>query len=391
MSPDQPPSPLRLFAAFLRLGLTAFGGPAMIQRIAELAVKRERWLSPAAFKDGVALAQVIPGATAMQVAAYVGLRAGGPLGAAAAFVGFSLPAFCLMVGLSWTYEIGRSLPMADAVFQGVGAIVVALIAHATIGFGRAWMKCWQEAAIAAAVFAYYLSGLTPYWAVPLAALAGMVLLKGPTAEAAPSGAPMAAHTPWLAALAILAAAAVIIALLWLSGERLLAELAMTMARIDLFAFGGGFGSLPIMAHEVVEVRQWLDARAFLDGIALGQVTPGPIVITATFVGWLVAGGAGATVATVAVFLPSFLILLATTPLVDRIKHSPLVGNALHGVCASATGLIAALGVKLAEAQPWSYPSAGIGLLAFTALMMKRDPLWVILAGVALSIVLGAAG
>ncbi|TNC96092.1 MAG: chromate transporter [Stygiobacter sp.] len=189
----------------------------------------------------------------------------------------------------------------------------------------------------------------------------------------------------MAALAILTAAAAITALLWLTDHRMPAELAMTMARIDLFAFG----SLPIMAHEVVEIRQWLDTRAFLDGIALGQITPGPIIITATFVGWLLAGFTGAAIVTAAVFLPSFLILLATAPLVDRIKGSPLVGNAQHGVSAPATGLIAALDVKLALAQPWNYPSAGLGLLAFVVLMMKKDPLWVVLAGVALSVVLGS--
>lgn len=362
----------------------------MIQRIAEVAVKRKAWLSAAAFKDGMALALVIPGATAMQVAAYVGLRAGGPLGAAAAFVGFALPAFFLMLALSWAYEMGRSLPAGEAVFHGIGVIAVALVAHAAVSFGRSWIKHWQEAVIAVAVFAYYLSGFTPYWAVPLAALAGAALLKDRVSEAAPSSAPLERRKPWMAAIAIMAVAAGITTGFWLSGNRMLAELAVTMARIDLFAFGGGFGSLPIMAHEVVDIRQWVDARAFLDGIALGQITPGPIVVTATFVGWLLAGFEGAVVASAAVFLPSFLIMLATAPLIDRIKRNPLVSGALHGVSASATGLVAALGVKLAMAQPWSYPSVGLGLLAFTALMMKKDPLWVVVAGVALSVVLGGA-
>ena len=127
---------LRLLLAFLRLGLTAFGGPAMVAYIRDMAVRKKQWLSEETFQDGTALCQSIPGATAMQTAAYVGLRAGGPLGALAAFVGFGMPAFILMVGLSAAYQAGRDLRPVLAAFHGLHVIVIAIIANAALNFGR---------------------------------------------------------------------------------------------------------------------------------------------------------------------------------------------------------------------------------------------------------------
>jgi chromate transporter len=380
-----------LFITFLRLGATAFGGPAMIPRIAEVCVKQKTWLSAADFKNGVAMAQIVPGATAMQVAAYVGLRAAGSPGSAMAFLGFGLPAFLLMLALSWAYQKTSALPVGEVVFQGFGAIVIGLVAHGAVSIGRSWIKCWQEAGIAGAVCLYYLFGFTPYLAVPLAGIAGVFLLKNRPAEPVSPAPPLTASGPWATALGVLAAAAAGVVLLALAARPVLAALALTMARIDLFAFGGGFGSLPIMAHEVVQVKQWLDARTFLDGIALGQVTPGPIVITATFVGWMTAGLAGAMVATIAIFLPSFLMVLVSAPVIERLRQSPMIGAALRGVSASATGMVAALACRLGLAQRWGYVPVCLTLLVFTALILKKDPVRVTLAAVALSVVLAGAG
>jgi chromate transporter len=168
-------------------------------------------------------------------------------------------------------------------------------------------------------------------------------------------------------------------------NRPLFALAALMIRVDLFAFGGGFASVPLMLHEVVDVRHWLDSKAFMDGIALGQVTPGPIVITATFVGFQIAGFPGALVGTIAVFAPSFLMVLTTVPYLDRLQASLLFRRALRGVLASFVGLLGAVAVSFGIAVSWSIPLMIIVAGAFAALRLKVDILWVVLAGAAVSI------
>jgi chromate transporter len=153
-----------------------------------------------------------------------------------------------------------------------------------------------------------------------------------------------------------------------------------MARIDLFAFGGGFSSVPLMLHEVVAVRDWMSEKAFMDGIALGQVTPGPIVITATFVGYHIAGLLGAIVGTVAIFSPSLVLVLALTPYFDRLQRSRFFHRAIRGAILSFVGMLGAVAVRFGFAAPWSIPSIILAVLALTALRFKVDILWVVLTG-----------
>lgn len=375
----------RLLLAFLRLGLTAFGGPAMVAYIRELAVRRKGWVPADKFARGVALCQTIPGATAMQVAAYTGLRAGGPRGAVAAFVGFGLPAFVLMVALAALYQAAHGVPQVVATFRGLQAVVVALVTNAAVSFGRSSIKGWREGFLAAAAAAFLVAGGSPLLAIPGAALAGWLLLPALADSSRQSaGSASVRHLrPALLATAGLAACLVVLAL----ANRRLFDLAVLMARIDLFAFGGGYASVPIMLHEVVEVRHWMDARTFMDGIALGQVTPGPIVITATFVGFQLAGLAGAVIATVAVFSPSLIVLLGTVPFLDRMQGSEAVRRALQGILASFVGLLCAVALRFALATGWQPVSAAVALAAFVALRAKAAVLWVVVAGAVLGALL----
>ncbi len=183
-------------------------------------------------------------------------------------------------------------------------------------------------------------------------------------------------------LAVAAALAVLFAT-----DRRLFLLATVMIRVDLFAFGGGFASLPVMLHQVVEVRHWLDGRTFMDGIALGQVTPGPIVITATFVGYQVARLPGAIVATLAIFSPSFLMVLLTAPHLALLERSAIFQRALRGVLASFVGLLLAVSVLFALAAPWTARSVPLALAAFAALRLKVDILWVVLVGAVIAMLL----
>jgi len=163
------------------------------------------------------------------------------------------------------------------------------------------------------------------------------------------------------------------------------NLAAVMLKIDLFAFGGGFASLPLMLHEVVINRGWLDSKTFMDGIALGQVTPGPIIITATFVGYLVYGFLGAIVATVAIFTPSFFMVITIAPFFDRLKNSAYFMKAIDGIFASFVGLLLYVCIKFTMTVPWDIVRVLLGLAALTALLRKVDILYIVPIGAVISV------
>jgi len=378
------PSVPRLFWEFLRLGLTAFGGPAMVSYIGEMAIAKKRWLTRPSFKEGVAVAQTIPGATAMQVAAYVGLRARGVGGAAAAYIGFGLPAFVLMVVLSVVHTATNKSPINLAVFLGLQVIVVAIVARATVSFGRTTVKGWEDAVVGLAVAAYLARGGNPVVGIAAGAVAGIILYRRVQSGGADGAQkmPVLRSTTHLVLLIALAALVGLAALLLVN--RQLFDLSVVMLRVDALAFGGGFASVPVMLHEVVGVKQWMSTRIFMDGIAMGQVTPGPIVITATFVGYRIAGIAGAALATAAVFLPSFLILALVVPHFDRMKANPYFQRAMRGILASFVGLLLAVTIKFALVVPWSPLSAMLAGAAFAALMLKVEVPWVVVPGAIIS-------
>ena len=378
--------PLRaLFLALLRLGLTAFGGPAMVAYIRDLAVTKKKWLSEEAFADGAALCQSIPGSTALQMAAYVGLRVRGPAGALATFVGFALPAFLLMMVLATLYGASRDLHAVASAFRGLQVIVVVLVANAAVNFGRTSVRNWRDALLACGAAAFLFFHGSPILAIAGSAAVGALLYRGaelPVQPPSAAGQPGGRRTVRLALIAALAGCVALAALF--AANRLLFDLAAVMVKTDLFAFGGGFSSLPVMLHQVVDVHHWMDSRTFMDGIALGQVTPGPIIITATFIAYRIAGPLGAMVGTAAVLAPSFLMVLITVPYFDRLQHSAIFRGALRGVLASFVGLLVAVTAQFASAAQWTPASILLAVAAFVALRCKIEMIWVVLAGAAIS-------
>ncbi len=344
------PTIQELFFSFFRLGLTAFGGPAMIAEIRKMSVGKKEWLSDASFRDGASLCQMVPGATAMQAAAYVGMRSRGIAGAAASFIGFGLPACILMLILSALYARAHALPAVVSVFSGLQVVVVAIVAHATFTFGRTWLKDWKGVLIALGAAVMFGFGVHPIGVILIAALCGLGLYHRqgfPLAAAHDDGKSYSLKPlAWILLIAVLA-----FFLLFLFQRRFF-DLAFLMAKVDLFAFGGGFSSVPLMFNEVVHVRAWMDSLTFLDGIALGQVTPGPIVITATFIGYMQYGLMGGIIATVAIFLPSFLLITGMVPYYDRLRSSPWFNRALRGVLYSFVGLLLSVTIRFGLKVPW---------------------------------------
>jgi chromate transporter len=376
----------RLFVSFLKLGLTAFGGPAMIAYIKELSVNRNKWLDEETFKDGVSLCQSIPGATAMQMAAYVGLRSKGLIGALLSYTGFGLPAFTLMLILSFAYVGAHEFPFAVSLFKGLQVIVVAIIANATYSFGKDILRNYRTIILALISAALLLSGVSPFVVIIGAAFTGPLFFANPVSPVLTAHLGKGGQGEFKQVLLLFFIFLTGLAVLYIANIKLF-TLATLMLKIDLFAFGGGFASVPLLLHEIVDVRRWIDGKTFMDGIALGQITPGPIVITATFVGYVMYGFAGALVATVAIFTPSFLILAVVTPFFDRLKTSKYFVGATKGILASFVGLLFYVTIKFAVAVPWDFVRVLLALGTLTALIRKIDILYVVLIGAVLSIII----
>ena len=380
------PSLFELFRSFFRLGLTAFGGPSMVAYIRKMSVDQKGWLDKETFNQGVALCQMIPGATAMQTTAFVGLRTRGVPGAAVSFIGFGLPAFIIMIVFAAAYTYANNLPVVISAFSGLQAIIVALIANATLTFGRTTLKSWRHFAIAGAAAALFGLNVNPVIVILAAAVGGLVLME--QKQPAPGSDPGSTQVQSTIrpVLWILCATALGFLLLFFF-QRDWFNLSALFMRIDLFAFGGGFASVPLMYHEVVEVRQWMGVPTFLNGIALGQVTPGPIVITATFIGYLLYGPLGGILATISIFLPSFTLVVGIAPYFDRLRSSAHFNQIIQGVLCSFVGLLFTVTLRFAWNVHWDISHILLAISAIVALLYKVDILWVVMAGVVLSIIL----
>ncbi len=237
-------------------------------------------------------------------------------------------------------------------------------------------------AFAAALFWF---GLTPILVVAVAAVLGMGLSY--RMKEAPKT-PNVVHAPFrlIPLGAVLGSAALGLIFLLVFDKRLF-QLSLLMMKVDLFAFGGGFASIPLMLHDVVDVRHWMDQKVFMDGIALGQITPGPVVITSTFVGYIFRGPLGAVIATLSIFLPSFVMVIATAPFFARLNAFPLFRKAVNGILCSFVGLLVCTAVRLGLAIPWTIPYVILSAAAFAALLLRVDLIWVVVSGAALSLLL----
>jgi chromate transporter len=384
-------TPLKsLFAKVFKLGATAYGGPAMIAQIKETAVNRYGWVKEGEFMRGVALCQLIPGATMVQIVTYVGYRVRGVLGALTAAVAFVLPAFIALLVLSAIYFKFHTLWFIQALFKGLGAIVVAIILNACISFGRPILKDWKVILIAFLSFFAFFFQWNFVLIFVFAAVAGLLLSpKKPQTKATPSGgAPLevAKEKEHLVLVLLAAFICVVLVVSYLVDPRITA-LSLNLSKIGALAFGGGFPAIPLIQYEIVDRFHWLSTKEFLDGIALGQVTPGPILITATFIGYKVSSILGATMATLGVFFPSFFILVVLIPYHDRLQGVESVRMMEQGVLGSFIGMIALVLYNFGTTSLVDIPRILMAAAAFFAIYKKIDLPYILLAGGMLSILI----
>jgi chromate transporter len=257
------------------------------------------------------------------------------------------------------------------------------VANAAVSFGKTSLKNRKSVLVAGIAAGLFWFMANPMLIILLAALLGMLLNSRQQANLRTEHEIKMSHTTRPLLLFLLGAVSGFVLLYFLRKD--LFQLAVLMSKIDLIAFGGGFASVPLMFHEIVEVRSWMDGATFLNGIVLGQFTPGPIVITATFVGYLVYGFFGAIVATLSIFLPSFLILVGVAPYFDRLRASPWFARAIGGILCSFVGLLLTVTIRFALNVHWDLPRVALAGAAFAALIFKLDILWVVIAGVVVSV------
>ena len=357
-----------LFLKFLRFGLLAFGGPvAQIAMLRQALVEEERWIDPARFNRLLAVLQVLPGPEAHELCVHLGMIARGRIGGLLAGLGFMLPGFVLMLAAGWAYTAWIA---GDAgltgVLTGVQVVVLAIILRAVIRIGQHIVEDWWLAGIAAASLIATLAGV-PFW-LPLVA-AGLIYAI--------------ASRPLLTAFAIVA----VVALAWITHNAAPAGslapnataapitlLALFIAGLKggLLTFGGAYTAIPYVRADTVG-RGWIGDATFLDGIALAGVLPAPLVIFATFVGYVAGGLGGALAITAGMFLPAFAFSLILFERLEAVVGNPALHRVLAGVAAAVVGIIAATFLQLGQATTarLSQPIAAVLLFGVALILVWR--------------------
>jgi len=366
---DHTPSLARLAAYFLRLGALGFGGPiALAGYMQRDLVERRGWIAPEDFKQGLALAQLAPGPLAAQLAIYIGWVRGRLLGATLVAFTFIVPSFVMVLALAALYVHFGGLSWMQGVFYGVGAAVIAIIARSAWKLGKTTLgKRWLLWAIALANAA--IVAVTEREIVWLFLAGGLVVL---VAEQPRGAKPAMVIPPWL--LTGLGGAA---------ASSTILKLFLFFAQAGAIVFGSGLAIVPFMHGGVVVENRWLTDQQFLDAVAVAMITPGPVVITVAFIGYLVAGPLGACVAALGVFLPSYLFVVIPAPFYRRIADNRRIQAFVDGVTAAAAGAIAGAAVVLARRAIVDVPAAlvaGATLAAITWLRKLPEPVVILAAG-----------
>lgn len=372
---DRPTGRLReLLVVFGTLGFIGFGGPAAhIALMRREVVERRRWLTDAQLVDLIGVTNLIPGPNSTELAMHVGRSRAGGRGLIVAGLAFIVPAASIVLALAWAYvELGAT-PAGEALLYGIKPVVIAIVAAALVSLLRTAVGGPLTAVVAVGAAVLWLLGVNE-----------LLLLGGGAASVA--AARFGTGHPWAAmglALPIAAAAATSVNL-WTLGAVFL--------KAGSVLYGSGYVLLAFLRGDLVERLGWLTDTQLLDAVAIGQVTPGPLFTTATFVGYLLAGVPGAVVATVAIFLPAFIFVAIIGPIAERVREKRLTAALLDGVNAAAIGLMAAVSLQLGTSAIVDPLTAALALGAYIALLLGRVPSVLLVAlGAAVGLAASALG
>jgi chromate transporter len=357
------PSPARLrelARVFLLLGSTAFGGPAAhIAMLEDQAVTRRRWLSRERFLDYLSAANLIPGPNSTELAIHIGYHRAGWAGLVVAGLCFILPAALIVTALAWAYLRFGALPELQGLLTGVKPVVIAVVLQAIWRLSRSALRTPLLSTLAIVAAAAALTGLNELVVLGATGVLAALLGARPRATAAS-------------------------VLLW--------PLFWFFAKVGSVLYGSGYVLLAFLQNGLVTQRGWLTETQLLDAIAIGQVTPGPVFTTATFVGYLVAGLPGAVVATLGIFLPAFVFVAISGPLIPRLRRSALASALLDGVNVASLALMAVVTLQLARTAIVDLPTLLLALGSAALLLTTRlNSAWLMLAGALTGLGLSAWG
>jgi chromate transporter len=360
-----------LAALFFRLGVTAFGGPAAhIAMMQDEVVRRRAWMSADRFLDLIGAANLIPGPTSTELAIHIGLARAGWRGLVVAGTCFIVPACAITALLGWVYIRYGALPQTEALFYGIKPVIIAIVVQALWMLAPQALKDRRLLGVGGTAFVACALGMNEIVVLVLGGLAALALQRGTTIgrlALGPIGLASAGHSLAVAT----------------SAPPSLASLFLVFAKIGSVLFGSGYVLLAFLRADLVEGRHWLTEAQLLDAVAVGQLTPGPVFTTATFIGYVLAGAPGATVATLGIFLPAFVFVAVSAPLVPRMRSSPTLSAFLDGVNVASLALMALVTVQLARValvDVWT-----LALAAFAALLLVRyrfNSAWLVLLGAA---------
>jgi chromate transporter len=367
---------------FLKLGTIGFGGPvALVGFMHRDLVEQRRWITEDTYKLSLALAQIMPGPLAAQTAIAIGYFEGGILGATLVGLAFILPSFLMVVAISLAYVAYGGLWWMQALFYAIGATVIAIIAIAAYKLARSTNKrdplLWGVFALLTLVTVWAQAELAEFFI-----LAGMVVLL------------VRAWPGWKRGLPMALGGAVLGLLIWLleawlrqagttaDSADVLAQILLFFTKAGAFVFGSGLAIIPFLQQGVVQQFGWLNEHQFLDAVAVAMITPGPVVITVAFIGFLVAGLAGSIMASIGIFLPVYFFTIIPAPWFKRHRDNPQLKAFVDGATAAATGAITGAVIVLGARAITDLPTAMIGLVSFGILWRYRisEPIIVTISG-----------
>jgi chromate transporter len=356
-----------LASFFLRLGTTAFGGPAAhIAIMEDELVRRRQWLSREKFLDLLGASNLIPGPSSSELAIHIGYLRAGWIGLLVAGSCFIFPAAVIVAVLAWVYVHFGRLPAISAILYGVKPVVIAVILQALWGLGRTAVKTPFLGLVGASSVVLAFLGLHPLLLLLLAGSAACLTNLG---------------TARLSVSTFSLSAAPAAALAGPAASFSLASLFLVFLKVGVVVFGSGYVLLAFLRADLVVHRGWLTDSQLVDAVAVGQVTPGPVFTTATFVGYLLGGVRGALVATVGIFLPAFLLVAASGPLVPRIRRSRIAAAFLDGVNVGSLALMAEVSWQLGRTSLVDVVTMVLAVVSVVALLRLRlNSAWLVLVG-----------
>ena len=343
--------PKEIAATLFQLGATSYGGPAIMGFMQAELQERRNWVSKERFLEGLAVANMVPGATATQLGIFLAYARGGWWGGLLGGVCFVLPAFVIMLALTIAYAYLGVTPLARSALYGLGPVVIGLFAIALYRLGKTAASTVPEVIIGiAAAGALVTSRLGIVAILILAGCTGLfVFHRGPSAARTRAVAALLFVAALSIALWMSASPSVAADAGWTPNPKSLVHLGLFFLKVGAFTIGGGLTMIAFIQDQVVGQFGWLTPREFVDGLALGQLTPGPVLMIAAYVGYKLAGIGGAIVAASAAFLPSFVIMLAILPVLDRVRQMAWVKATMKGMAPAVIGVLAVSLIRLSPA------------------------------------------